>query len=85
MSYPNHGTPAFVRRHPELPAFCRTRHRNRATVKLCKLRRLELLLWLVLTLQVSILSLVVSGLPVPPPVSTSASAASSVEQEQHLP
>lgn len=64
MNHPKHRPPAFVRRQPELPAFCRTRRQQLLTVTPSSLRRLEMLLWLGLTLQVTIVFLVVAG-PVP--------------------
>lgn len=67
MAHSHHGTPAFVRRQPELPAFCRTRRQPTLTVHTSRLRRLEWLLWLVLTLQFSGLFLITAG-PVPPPL-----------------
>jgi hypothetical protein len=68
---------------PQLPAFCRTRRQQPTPVPLWRLRRLEWLLWLVLTLQLSTLLLVVSLLPAPAPVSASPTAAP--KQEQRLP
>lgn len=64
MTHPKHGTPAFVRRRPELPAFCRTRRQPPVSVQPSRLHRLEWLLWLVLTLQFTGLLLITSG-PVP--------------------
>jgi hypothetical protein len=67
MRYPNHGTPAFVRRHPELPAFCRTRRPITTTVRVSTLQQLLWLLWLVLALQLSTILLILTG-PIPTPV-----------------
>ena len=66
MHHPNHGTPAFGRRQPELPAFCRTRRAaaNPVMVCICSLRALRNLLLLVLALKLSTLLLVLAG-PVP--------------------
>ncbi len=61
MPIPHHGTPAFARRQPELPAFCRTRRQRPVTVQPSRLRRLERLLWLVLALQLSTLLLLLTG------------------------
>ena len=82
MTTPNHGTPAFVRRHPELPAFCRTRRQRASTVHLSRLRRLEWLVWLVLMFQLSTLLLLVTLLPSPAPTGASTSA---LAREQLLP
>jgi hypothetical protein len=64
MPHPHHGTPAFARRQPELPAFCRTRRQRSVTVQPSRLRWLERLLWLVVALQLSTLLLLLSG-PIP--------------------
>ncbi|GDX77985.1 hypothetical protein LBMAG41_30650 [Cyanobium sp.] len=52
---------------PQLPAFCRTRRPITTTVRLCSLRQLQWLLWLVLALQLSTVLLVLAG-PVPAPL-----------------
>ena len=67
MAHSHQGTPAFVRRQPELPAFCRTRRQPAVTVHPSRLRRLEWLLWLVFTLQITALLLIAAG-PVPAPL-----------------
>lgn len=85
MNHAHHSTPAFVRRHPELPAFCRTRRQQPHALPVSRLRRLELLLWLVLTLQFTIVFLVVSLLPSPPQVTASTRSTAAIAQEQHLP
>jgi hypothetical protein len=61
MPHPHHGTPAFARRQPELPAFCRTRRQRPVTVQPSRLLRLERLLWLVLMVQFTALLLISAG------------------------
>ena len=62
-------------RRPQLPAFCRTRRLNTATVSVSSLAGLRLLVLLVLLFQLSTLLLVLAG-PVPPrPVISSTTAA----------
>lgn len=85
MSYPTHRTPAFARRRPELPAFCRTRRQLAITVPLGKLQRLERLLWLALLFQLSTLLLLVSLLPSPAHVSSSTSSSTTLERGQRQP
>lgn len=85
MSHPNHSTPAFIRRQPELPPFCRSRRQQPQPDQPGRLRRLELLLWLVLTLQFSIVFLVVSLLPSPPQATASTSTIAAMAPEQLRP
>jgi len=77
MPHPHHGTPAFARRQPELPAFCRTRRQRPVTVQPSRLRWLERLLWLVVALQLSTLLLVLSG-PIPSQLHPSSALRSNV-------
>ncbi len=66
MAHPQHpGRAPRPIPQPQLPAFCRTRRPITTTVRLCSLRQLQWLLWLVLALQLSTVLLVVAG-PVPP-------------------
>jgi hypothetical protein len=66
MAHPQHpGRAPRPISQPQLPAFCRTRRPITTTVRLCSLRQLQWLLWLVLALQLSTVLLVVAG-PVPP-------------------
>jgi hypothetical protein len=66
MAHPQHpGRTPRPMAQPQLPAFCRTRRPITTTVRLCSLRQLQWLLWLVLVLQLSTVLLVLAG-PVPP-------------------
>jgi hypothetical protein len=67
MAHPQHpGRMPRPLAQPQLPAFCRTCRQITTTVRLCSLRQLQWLLWLVLALQLSTL-LMLAGL-VPPAV-----------------
>jgi hypothetical protein len=63
MPHPHHGTPAFARRQPELPAFCRTRRQRSVTVQPSRLLRLERLLLLMLMVQFATVLLLTSLVP----------------------
>jgi hypothetical protein len=68
MAHPQHpGRTPRPLAQPQLPAFCRTRRPITTTVRLCSLRQLQWLLWLVLAFQMSTVLLVLAG-PVPRPL-----------------
>ncbi len=68
MAHPQHpGRAPRPISQPQLPAFCRTRRPITTTVRLCSLRQLQWLLWLVLAMQLSTVLLVLAG-PVPAPL-----------------
>ena len=85
MHHPNHGTPAFGRRQPELPAFCRTRNHPPIPVALRLLRRLEWLLWLLLLAQFTSVLLLTSLLLSPARLNSQPLPSTALVREQRLP